>query len=29
LNMWETTVGLMGIGLIFYLLAAVVRPDKF
>jgi hypothetical protein len=28
LNMWETTVGLIGIGLIFYLLAAVARPDK-
>jgi K+-transporting ATPase KdpF subunit len=29
LNMWETTVGIIGIGLILYLLAAVVRPDKF
>jgi len=27
--MWETTVGLIGVGLILYLLAAVVRPDKF
>ncbi|MCX5839388.1 MAG: potassium-transporting ATPase subunit F [Deltaproteobacteria bacterium] len=27
--MWETAVGLIGIGLILYLLAAVVRPEKF
>jgi K+-transporting ATPase KdpF subunit len=29
LNMWETAVGLIGIGLILYLLVAVVRPEKF
>ncbi|MCE5281111.1 MAG: potassium-transporting ATPase subunit F [Deltaproteobacteria bacterium] len=27
--MWETTVGLVGMILILYLLAAIMRPDKF
>ncbi|MCE5262755.1 MAG: K(+)-transporting ATPase subunit F [Deltaproteobacteria bacterium] len=27
--MWETAVGIIAVGLIIYLLAAVVRPDRF
>jgi len=29
LTMWEGIVGLIGVGLIIYLLVAMIRPEKF